>query len=452
MHIFILKSSMVLICLILSFKTYSQEWTDMRIIYVENNTAESSNPLTVIIEFKYAKCLEINLGKKEIIPNGKSYYRFTSSLTQRDCSIAAKFDYIDCSGKTNTVSFSKNIDDWINLNANNSFDGIKLLKIYDIVVSGCKDNPEKDKPAKPTINNDQKNTVNPETGNTGSNKGFFFFGTIKVPIDHGIFDIYTYPYYYEGNVQDDDKLRKEILAFNEDKVHEILKGESEKMLERKLRPQGKIASFEDIEKQTKQLLTQIKESPQEYIYIWTKTPDINYLAKTESKSKEQMQEVISTMKSTLYGLCGDDTYPNCYRYTILNKEDNTGSGNQLSGIKDDDGDNKKDKDEISDGQTKKIFDLFFGQGSSADFSINDEDTRVAKSLLTELINRSCQMAVVEGLQSLDISLMSIAESIYTITSNCNNAKNKGKYYEAIRNTISVKWKSAFSVRKQTGEW
>lgn len=62
------------------------------------------------------------------------------------------------------------------------------------------------------------------------------------------------------------------------------------------------------------------------------------------------------------------------------------------------------------------------------------------------------MAVVEGLQSLDISLISFAESIYTMTSNCNNAKNKGKYYEVIRNAIAVKWKSAFSIRKQTGEW
>lgn len=62
------------------------------------------------------------------------------------------------------------------------------------------------------------------------------------------------------------------------------------------------------------------------------------------------------------------------------------------------------------------------------------------------------MAVVEGLQSLDASIKSLAESIYTMTSNCYDAKKKGKYYETVRKGIAFNFEQSFKTRKATGEW
>ncbi|MFT3947876.1 MAG: hypothetical protein QM763_12980 [Agriterribacter sp.] len=117
------------------------------------------------------------------------------------------------------------------------------------------------------------------------------------------------------------------------------------------------------------------------------------------------------------------------------------------------GDTKKEnKDDMTENQAKTIFDLIFGAGSSKDLTITNEDKKEARLLLTELIKGSCKMAVVEGLQSLDASILSLAESIYTMTSNCFDAKKKGRYYETVRKTIAYNFSSAFQIRKATGEW
>lgn len=307
---------------------FGQEWTDNKIIYVDNTTMESANPEKVEIEFKWAKCIELNLGKKETIINGKSYYRLKTNISKTDCTISGKLDYADCNGNITTEPFSKNLDDWMKLNIGNSFDGVKLIKVYDIVMSGCKTTPEKEKNISPNPNNGHTIIINSEQDNTGAMNGFYYFSTINVPTDKGIFQIYTAPLYYDGTSPDFNNLKAAVLLFNDSKLKEAIKTEAEEILERKLKPQGKKPSSEDIEKETEELISKIKKNQEVNIMIWTKTVNINYLAKTEAKSKEQMQEVISTMQATLQGLGIDDpelnrqfqtTAKDYYRYIILEK-------------------------------------------------------------------------------------------------------------------------------------
>ena len=62
------------------------------------------------------------------------------------------------------------------------------------------------------------------------------------------------------------------------------------------------------------------------------------------------------------------------------------------------------------------------------------------------------MSVVEGLNSLEPSLSSLAESMYTTITTCKNASAKGSYYEIVRKTVAYNFKSSFDIRKLTGEW
>lgn len=109
------------------------------------------------------------------------------------------------------------------------------------------------------------------------------------------------------------------------------------------------------------------------------------------------------------------------------------------------------KSELTDIQTKKIFDLFFGKNASKDLTIDNEDKKQAEILLKELINKSCEMAIVESISSLDPTLISVVNAIYQSNKNCKAIKN-GVYYETIRKTIAFNFSQNFQIRKQTGEW
>ena len=111
----------------------------------------------------------------------------------------------------------------------------------------------------------------------------------------------------------------------------------------------------------------------------------------------------------------------------------------------------QEEGELSEIQTKKIFDLFFGANSSQELTIINEDKKQAKDLLKELISASCKMSIVESLYDLDPSLISICYAIYSSISNCNKVK-KGSYYETVRKTIAFNFSTSFQIRKQTGEW
>lgn len=105
-------------------------------------------------------------------------------------------------------------------------------------------------------------------------------------------------------------------------------------------------------------------------------------------------------------------------------------------------------------ETKAIFDLFFdaGAGESLD-EITNADKEMALFLFKELLEKSCQESSIVGSAFTRPTLASLAVSIIkTSFTDCSNGTQTGKYYENIRVTIAIKWKSAFEIRKQTGEW
>jgi hypothetical protein len=109
------------------------------------------------------------------------------------------------------------------------------------------------------------------------------------------------------------------------------------------------------------------------------------------------------------------------------------------------------KNELSDTQAKRVFDLIFGPGSSSGMTISDQDKLQAANLLSELIKGSCNMALVEGVNRLDASLLSFVRATYTAHFNCRAAR-EGAYYEIVRKAIANNFKSTFQLRKEIGEW
>ena len=107
-------------------------------------------------------------------------------------------------------------------------------------------------------------------------------------------------------------------------------------------------------------------------------------------------------------------------------------------------------------QTKEIFNFLFGEGKADNFVITEQDKEKAQLFLKELIEKSCLMSLTEGLakSSFPPSFTSVAKSIIeTYQIKCNEAvKQDGRYYESVKNTLSLKWKSAFAIRKDAGEW
>ncbi|MBL0233026.1 MAG: hypothetical protein IPQ08_05085 [Chitinophagaceae bacterium] len=313
-------------------KAYCQNWTDNKIIYVDNTTIESADPLTVIIEFKYAKCLEINLGKKETISTGKSYYRLVSNLSKTGCKISAKFDYLNCSGKTETSKIFLSLDAKETLeSANNNFEGYLVNKIYDIVVTDCN---ESQPPATEKDNSQNKsiNYLEPRDPNNLKSDEFYFFGQINVPTNKGVLQIFTVPIYHGGNTMDElksDELRSRILSFNSESLNEIIKDEAKRMLDIELKPQGKIVSEIEIKKRTEEIKNLIINNPDEYVTAWIKTPNHDYIAKSLKQSQNQIDEIISVMQNTVNNMqnksspenssIGDFDKQYNYRYKILGK-------------------------------------------------------------------------------------------------------------------------------------
>ncbi len=108
-------------------------------------------------------------------------------------------------------------------------------------------------------------------------------------------------------------------------------------------------------------------------------------------------------------------------------------------------------------QTKAIFETFFGLGSANDLTFNDQDKQKAIALFRELVEKSCQMSLVQGVfrtaMSLNPTLLGLASNILASRyHNCNMVIKEGRYYISVRDTIALKQKSAFAIRKQTGEW
>jgi len=70
---------------------------------------------------------------------------------------------------------------------------------------------------------------------------------------------------------------------------------------------------------------------------------------------------------------------------------------------------------LNDNESKGVFDLIFGAGTSSGIQIEEQDRQKAEMFLKELIRKSCQMSLAEGLlestYSFNPSISGIAKSI-----------------------------------------
>lgn len=114
---------------------------------------------------------------------------------------------------------------------------------------------------------------------------------------------------------------------------------------------------------------------------------------------------------------------------------------------------KKKQDGFSDAQATAALELIFTKEEWAKAGpVTAEDRKMALKFMKELIEKSCPMAVVEGIfhfqYSFDYTLVGLARYISeNIEENCLQ-----KEYESVRKTIAWKYKGAFENRKQLGEW
>lgn len=109
---------------------------------------------------------------------------------------------------------------------------------------------------------------------------------------------------------------------------------------------------------------------------------------------------------------------------------------------------------LSDGQVRAAMELIFTkeEWAQAGPEITDEDKKMALIFLKELVEKSCPMAVVEGVfhfqYAFDFTLTGLARYISdSVEDNCLQ-----KEYESVRKTIAWKYKGSFENRKQNGEW
>lgn len=108
-------------------------------------------------------------------------------------------------------------------------------------------------------------------------------------------------------------------------------------------------------------------------------------------------------------------------------------------------------------QSKRIFELIFGNNSTAGMTFNDEDNQIAKYFLKELVEGSCRMSLAEVLfettYRFDPDIQGIVFGlIEAYGDKCGKGAKKGEYYEKVVDAIRAKYRTPFDNRKQNGEW
>lgn len=108
-------------------------------------------------------------------------------------------------------------------------------------------------------------------------------------------------------------------------------------------------------------------------------------------------------------------------------------------------------------QSRKIIEIIFGSGSTASWTITDEDNAIAQYFLRELVQGSCQMSLAKVLfdttYNFDPDVLDIAlDLIEAYGENCGKGAKKGEYYKTVIVTIRAKYHGPFENRKQNGEW
>ena len=110
--------------------------------------------------------------------------------------------------------------------------------------------------------------------------------------------------------------------------------------------------------------------------------------------------------------------------------------------------------ELSEEQARAVLELIFNkeEWAKTGAEITEEDKKMALLFLKELVEKSCPMAVIEGIFnaqfSFDYTIVGLARYIAnSVEENCMT-----KNYESLRRTIALKNKGVFENRKQNGEW
>jgi hypothetical protein len=90
-------------------------------------------------------------------------------------------------------------------------------------------------------------------------------------------------------------------------------------------------------------------------------------------------------------------------------------------------------------------------------TFTDEDTKVSKYFLKELVKGSCGMSLAKVLfettYNFDPDILEIAmDLIEAYGDNCGKGAKKGEYYSTIIKDIKATYHGAFENRKQNGEW
>lgn len=109
---------------------------------------------------------------------------------------------------------------------------------------------------------------------------------------------------------------------------------------------------------------------------------------------------------------------------------------------------------LSDTDVRDIFNTIFDNTKANSIqTITQEDKQKALLFMRELIDKSCDVGLIHGIlktsYKLRPNLKKIAKVLvkHTIT-DCD----QDKYYVSVRNTIAWKFKSAYEIRLQTGDW
>lgn len=118
--------------------------------------------------------------------------------------------------------------------------------------------------------------------------------------------------------------------------------------------------------------------------------------------------------------------------------------------------NSLNSQELTDDQTKVVFDFIFGNGTSLKMgSLNSEDKKTASTLFSILLEKSCEINIVRELSTFDSpTLINISKLLIYSYKNINFCEptKSGKYNSAVRNTIALDYKSSLAIRIQTGDW
>jgi len=110
---------------------------------------------------------------------------------------------------------------------------------------------------------------------------------------------------------------------------------------------------------------------------------------------------------------------------------------------------KKQATLLSAAKAQQVFKFVFGEELD---SVTEEDRKKAKKILKSMIKQSCGMHHTKKLMESSLFQRSdwrpiVKKMVVQVAKGCN-----GVIYENVKVSLKRNWRSAFEIRKQTGEW